>query len=201
MLNVDVNNIIISMLVEIKSNYKYFIRYLYLDIIFGFGYYIYIRYYIWILDKVVTPLVLILSKMSGYVMFRHLKLKMEIKIRTINLSFRINGDKLSEKYKTIWTKIESLKNIELNVLPVYDDRYLKTKIRTYGDIVYTNLRSLNVLEDDTECKSFTFASVDYLLVYDKKIYLLVYLDNCASKIVEKQIIDYLDDNLFATNED
>ena len=96
--------------------------------------------------------------------------------------------------------IESLKNIELNVLPVYDDRYLKTKIRTYGDIVYTNLRSLNVLEDDTECKSFTFASVDSLLVYDKKIYLLVYLDNCASKIVEKQIIDYLDDNLFATNE-
>ena len=59
----------------------------------------------------------------------------------------------------------------------------------------------NVLEDDTECKSFTFASVDSLLVYDKKIYLLVYLDNCASKIVEKQIIDYLDDNLFATNED
>ena len=42
--------------------------------------------------------------------------------------------------KTIWTKIEDLKNIELNALPVYDDRYMKTKIRTYGYKVYANFR-------------------------------------------------------------
>ena len=38
------------------------------------------------------------------------------------MSFRIDDEKLLEKYKTIWTKIE-LKNIVLNVLPVYDNRY------------------------------------------------------------------------------
>ena len=48
--------------------------------------------------------------------------------------FRVNDEKLLEKYKAIWTKIDDLKNIELNTLPVYDDRYIKTKIRTYGDI-------------------------------------------------------------------
>ena len=47
--------------------------------------------------------------------------------------FRVNDEKLLEKYKAIWTKIDDLKNIELNTLPVYDDRYIKTKIRTYGD--------------------------------------------------------------------
>ena len=51
---------------------------------------------------------------------------------------------------TIWTKIEDSKNIELNVLPVYDDRYIKTKIRTYGNKVYTNLRGSNMSEGDTE---------------------------------------------------
>ena len=35
------------------------------------------------------------------------------------MSFRVNYEKLLEKYKTIWTKIEDLKNIELNALPVY----------------------------------------------------------------------------------
>ena len=30
------------------------------------------------------------------------------------------------------------KKIELDALPVYNDRYIKTKIRTYGDKVYTN---------------------------------------------------------------
>ena len=42
-------------------------------------------------------------------------------------SFRIDDEKLSEIYKTIWPKIEDLKNIELNALPVYDDRYKKPK--------------------------------------------------------------------------
>ena len=36
---------------------------------------------------------------------------------------------MMEKYKTILIKAENLKNIELNDLPVYEDRYVKTKIR------------------------------------------------------------------------
>ena len=49
------------------------------------------------------------------------------------MSFRLDDEKLLEKYKAIWTKIEDLKNIEINALPVYDYRYVKTKIRTYDD--------------------------------------------------------------------
>ena len=49
------------------------------------------------------------------------------------MSFRIDDEKLLEKYKAIWAKIEDLKNIKLNALPVYDDRYIKTKLRTFGD--------------------------------------------------------------------
>ena len=54
------------------------------------------------------------------------------------------------KYKAIWTKIEDLKNIELNALQVYDDRSIKTKIRTYRDKVYTNFSGLNAPEDHIE---------------------------------------------------
>ena len=62
----------------------------------------------------------------------------------------------------------------------------KTKIRTYGDKVYTNFRSLNVPEDDIECESFTDISIDSLLVHDKIYYPQVYLDQCAYKIVNKK---------------
>ena len=71
-----------------------------------------------------------------------------------------------KKYKTIQTKIKDLKIIELNALPIYHGRYLKPEIRTYGDKVYTNFRGLNVLKEDTECKSFTAISIDALLVYE-----------------------------------
>ena len=62
--------------------------------------------------------------------------------------------------------------------------------------VYTNFRSLNLPEDDIECESFTVISVDSLLVYNKKYYLQVCLENCAYKTVNKKMTDYLDGNLF-----
>ena len=112
------------------------------------------------------------------------------------ISLRIDDEKLIEKYKAIWAKIEDLKSIELNALSIYDDKYIKTKTRTYGDKVYTNFCGLNVPEDDIECESFTVISIDSLLKYKNKYYLQVYLDKICLEIVNKQMIDYLDDNLF-----
>ena len=62
------------------------------------------------LDEVISPLVLILPKMCGYV--RIAKDKDEDKEKNKNnilMSFRINSDKLLEKNKT-----EDLHSIELN---------------------------------------------------------------------------------------
>ena len=87
------------------------------------------------------------------------------------MSFRIDDEKLFEKYETIWTKIKDFKNIELNILPIYNDRYIKTKIRTYGDIAYINFRGFNAPEDNVECESFTVISIDSLLIYESKYYL------------------------------
>ena len=61
--------------------------------------------------------------------------------------FGLDDDKLSEKHKTIWTKIEDLQNIELHSLTDYNKIYIKTKIRTYRNKVYTNFRGLNSPED------------------------------------------------------
>ena len=56
------------------------------------------------------PLVLIMPKMSGYV--KTFKVKEGDKNKNNRLmSFRIDNEKLLEKYKAIWTKIENLKNI------------------------------------------------------------------------------------------
>ena len=99
--------------------------------------------------------------------------------------FCIDDEKLLEKYKVIWTKIEELKNTELDALLVYDNKYIKIKIRIYGEKVYTNFRDLNVTEDDMECESFTVVSIDSSLVSNKKYYLQVFLGNCAYKTVNK----------------
>ena len=79
-----------------------------------------------------------MPKMSGYVK--------TFKVKEGNnklMSFRIDDEKLLEKCKAIWTKIEDSKNIKLNALPVYGDIYIKTKTRTFDGKVYTNFRGLN----------------------------------------------------------
>ena len=142
--DVNVRIIVISKLVETKTNSKNLIRYL---------------------DKFIRPLGLIMPKTSGYV--KTSKVKDEDKDKNNKLmSFHID-----DEYKAIWTKIEDLKNIKLNALPVYADRYIKTRIRTYSDAVYANYRGLNVPEDDIKFESFTVISNDSLLVYENKYYL------------------------------
>ena len=85
--DVNVDNIVISKLVKTKTNSKYL-----------FGY-----------SKVVRPLVLIMPKMSGYVKTFNVKDGDKDKNNKL-MSFRIADEKLLEKYKAIWTKIENLKN-------------------------------------------------------------------------------------------
>ena len=104
------------------------------------------------------------------------------------MSVHIDDDKLLEKYKTNSTKIEDLKEIELDNLPAQNDKYINIKIRTHDDNVYT------ILKDQT------VHSIDSLLVYDRRYYVQVYSNNCAYKIIDEQIIDYLEGNPFETDE-
>ena len=136
------------------------------------------------LEKAIRSLVLIKSKMSRY--FQKFKVKDGDKDKNNKLmSFYKDYEKLLDKCKTIGTKIKDLKTIELNALSVYDDRYIKTKIRTHDANLYTNFCGLNVPKYAMECEYFSVISIDSLLVYESKYYVQVYLDNCAYKIANK----------------
>ena len=93
-----------------------------------------------------------------------------------------------------------MKNIKLDVLPAYNDRYIKCKIRAYGHNVYTNFCCINMPEDGVESDFLTTISNDSLLVYEKKCYLQISSDSCAYIIANKEIINYLDDNLFESDQ-
>ena len=69
------------------------------------------------LNDVVRPLTLIRLKMSGYV-----KTLYDNEL----ISFRIDNEKLSETYESIWIKVEELKVIGLTALPVHHENYIKT---------------------------------------------------------------------------
>ena len=58
---------------------------------------------------------------------------------------------------------------------------------------------LDALEDGVEREFFAIISISSSLLYENIYYLQVCLDNCAYKIIDKHMINYLDVNLFESH--
>ena len=53
----------------------------------------------------------------------------------------IKDDDVLEKYNEIWNKIKKTLNIELDSMPVYDEKYIKAKVREFNSVIKTNFLS------------------------------------------------------------
>ena len=54
------------------------------------------------------------------------------------INLLVNDKEILKKYPEIWNKTKSLTKKEFNSEPVYNDKYIKTKIKIYKNKVYTN---------------------------------------------------------------
>ena len=113
--DIDVNKMLVSKKESYGAKYslKYFIGYNDCDVI--------------------RPLCIILPQMIGYV--KHIDINK-------TMSFNVSDNKLLKKYNKIWQKVENLLNIEFDSESVYGDvvKYIKAKIKMYGDRVNTNFQ-------------------------------------------------------------
>ena len=50
----------------------------------------------------------------------------------------IKDDDVLEIYNEIWNKIKKALNIELHSMPVYDEKYIKAKVREFNSVIKTN---------------------------------------------------------------
>ena len=55
------------------------------------------------------------------------------------------------KYFEMWNKIKSLVEKEFNNEPVYNDKYIKTKIKIFNDRVYTNFQHNKIQKGNEYC--------------------------------------------------
>ena len=66
------------------------------------------------------------------------------------MSFFIKNDKLLEKHNKIWEKIKNITNKELDSKPVYHEKYLKAKIKSYNGKINTNFRNNEIPKEDSQ---------------------------------------------------
>ena len=56
-----------------------------------------------------------------------------------NMSFAIKNDDVLDKYNEIWDKIKKTLSNKFHSMPVYDEKYIKAKIREFNGVIKTNL--------------------------------------------------------------
>ena len=85
-------------------------------------------------DDVIRPLFIKLPQMIGYV-------KQFDSTKTI--SFKVSDNKLLKKYTKICERVSNLMSVKFDSKRVYgdNDKYIKTKIKLYGDKINPNFQS------------------------------------------------------------
>ena len=51
------------------------------------------------------------------------------------MSFVIKDDDVLDKYNEIWDKIKEALNIKFHSMPVYDEKYVKAKVREFNGVI------------------------------------------------------------------
>ena len=128
--------------------------------------------------EIVKPLCIILPQMTGYIKYFEHGGK--------NMSFVIKNDMSLHKYKEIWGKIKENLNIKFHSMPVYDEKYIKAKVREYNGAIKTNF-----LGDKIPKESIACITIDSVVRMEKKNYPQVYLEECKYKIKKMKMTNLI----------
>ena len=110
--------------------------------------------------------------MTGYIN-KHDNKKIKKQNKKITMSIRVNDEQLLKNYNKIWKKVEKLMIIDFASKPNYgyDDKYIKTKIKTYADSIITNFHNKKMPKLEVPCKFLSIITLDFLLNQMKSIIL------------------------------
>ena len=161
--NIDINKIVLSNNVSFgKIGYKYFIGYK--D------------------AKKIRPLSIFLPKMSTYGKDFD---------ETKYISILIKDDELLEKYNEIWEKVKNNLKKEFDTESVYNEKYLKAKIKSYNGKISTNFYNNRIPREDSQFICLSVILIDPVFRTGKNYYPDAFLEECKCVVKEKEIPKYI----------
>ena len=119
------------------------------------------------------------------------------------MSFKVSDNNLLKKYNKIWEKVANLLNIEFDSEPVYGDgdKYIRTKIKMYGDRVNTNFRGKKVPKENASYKCLSLIMLDSVIRANKKYYPQILLEECKYVIRKNKMENLINNDLDLSSSD
>ena len=124
-------------------------------------------------DEIVKPFCIMLPRISGYIKYFENGGK--------NMSFFIKDDEVWEKYEQIWDVIKNKLSIKFHSKPIYDQKYLKAKVREFDSVIKTNFLCNDVPKENMHYTCIACITIDSVMRIDKKNHPQVYLEDANIK--------------------
>ena len=125
--------------------------------------------------------------MSGYIKY--------FEYGSPNMSFLIKDDEVGEKYEQIWDVIKNKLKIKFDSKPVYEYRYLKSKVREYDGVIRTNFLGNDIPKENIHYTCIACITIDSIMKMNKKYFLQVYLEECKYKMKKIQMPRFINAEL------
>ena len=108
------------------------------------------------------------------------------------IEIKIEDESVYLKYNEIWNKIKKPLNIRFHSQPIYDDKYIKTKVKTFSNMINTLFSGNEIPKERNNYICIAVICIDSVLKVDKKNYAKVYLEQCKHKIKRRKPVDFID---------
>ena len=125
--------------------------------------------------------------MNGYIKY--------FEYGTPNMYFLIKDEEVIEKYEQIWYVVKNKLKIKFHSEPVYEYKYLKTKVKEYDGMIKTNFLGNGIRKENIHYTSIACITIDSVMKTDEKYFLQVYLEECKYKIKEIQTPRFINTEL------
>ena len=87
-----------------------------------------------------------------------------------NISFKIGDEDVYIKYNQIRNKIKELLYVIFYSEPIYDDKYIKTKVKTFSSVINTLFTGDEIPKERVHYACIPAISIESVLKVDKKNY-------------------------------
>ena len=85
-----------------------------------------------------------------------------------NMSFWIKDDEVWEKYKRLWDVVKNKLSIKFHSKPIYDQKYLKAKVREFDSVIKTNFLVNDTPKENMLYTCIACITIDSVMRIDKK---------------------------------
>ena len=112
-----------------------------------------------------------------------------------NTPTNLPKDHVLGKYYENWNKIKKTLNIKFYSMPVYDEKYIKAKVKEFNDVIKTNFLGDKIPTENVDQACIACIAIDSVIGMEKKNYPQVYLEECKYKIKNIKMSEFIDAEL------